>query len=124
MSKVNQQTISKHSGIISKSPLLLVSGLCVGLALSAFSGIASAADTSNDQAAQPTRSPAFQKRLDAEKAAEDQRDRDHALQEQARKEEIELKRFRAERAAQRNAAAAAAKQQEEQQRQQQQQQQK
>lgn len=120
MSKSNQQTTFKKSKVISKSPLFLVSGLFVGLALSAFSGIASAAD---DQAAQPARSAAFQKRLDAEKAAEDQRDRDHAIQEQARKEELELKKFRAERAAQRNAAAAAAKQQQQQQEEQQRQQQ-
>jgi len=122
MSNSTQHTSFKHGGLISKGPLSLVTGLFVGLALSAFSLAASAADTSNDQSAQPaqpSRSPAYQKRLDAERAAEDQRDRDHAIQEQARQEELELKKIRADRAAQRNAAAAAARQQQQQQQQQQ-----
>jgi type IV secretory pathway VirB6-like protein len=112
----NQQTFFKLGYIIFKSSRSLCVGLFVVLAFLASSEMAVAAD---DQAAQSSRSPEFQKRIDAEKAAEDQRDRDFALQEQARKESAELSRLRAERAAQRNAAAAAAKQQEEQQQQQQ-----
>ena len=113
MNNKNPQSSSKHGGFISKNPILLVTGLLLvtgffmGSALSVFSSNASA----DDAAAQSTRSPLFQKRLDAEKAADEQRDHAYALQEQSRLEELEIKRLRAERATQRNAAAAAAKQQ-------------
>jgi hypothetical protein len=49
-----------------------------------------------------TRSAEFQKRIDAEKAAEDLRDRNGEIQERQNREQRELKALRAERAAQRD----------------------
>jgi hypothetical protein len=110
MSKSTQQTSFKQGGFISKSPLYLLTGLFVGFTLSAFSINASAEDTAAAPANASGRSASFQKRLDAEKRAEDQRDRDHAFQEQARLDELELRRVRAERAKQRNDAYASKQQ--------------
>jgi hypothetical protein len=111
----------QHISFQQKQPSLWsLSGFFVALALSVFSFSARAVDASNapsayqefqGQSTQPARSASFQKRVAAEQMADEQRARDYALQEQARLEELELRKIRAERAAQRNAAAAAAKQQ-------------
>ena len=110
---MNITCVQYISSCISKNSPSLFAGVLASIVLLSFS-TNSSADTSNDQSAQSGRSAAFQKRVQAEQAAEDQRERDYKLEEQAMQEELELKKIRAERAAQRNAAAAAAKQQQQQ----------
>jgi len=108
----------------SKKSISVFASIFLGLAISALPGSASAADPAPGQGqgqgqpqGQPAPSAVHQKRLDAEKANADRRERDYAIQDQANKEERELKKMRADR----NAAAAAARQQNQQQQQQQQQ---
>jgi hypothetical protein len=88
--------------------ILLFIGLCAGLTLSSSSfGEADQKNSPDANAAQSGRSADFQRRLQAEQAAEDARDRNAKVQEQARLEEVELQKTRTERAAQRNAQRAA-----------------
>jgi len=115
----SHQTNFKFSKRISRNLLVISTGISMCIAFSAFSGNACAADSDNDASAQQSRSQAFQKKVQAEKDAEDKLEHDFALQEQARKEQDELSRIRAERAKARNERAAAAKLQEQQQQQQQ-----
>lgn len=72
---------------------LLIAATAAGVCLPAFA---------SDNSSSTGRSPEFQRRVDREQAAEDLRDRNSRIQEQQNKEERELKRLRAERAAQRN----------------------
>jgi len=121
MGTYTQQTSFGLARLFSKRRLMLFTGLFVGLVLAGCSssgGSSSKSGSSNQQ----NRSPAFQKRVLAEEAAEDARDRNNQIQEQNRIEELELRRMRAERAAQRDAQRAARRAEYEQQQQQQQQQ--
>jgi hypothetical protein len=111
MNKNSQQTNLKSSGLVSGSQFLLFTAICIGLSLSACSSSGPSKKSDAQSNAQADRDAAFQKRLRAEQAAEDARDRNAQVQEQTRLEEVELRRLRAERAAQRNSAREAAAQQ-------------
>jgi hypothetical protein len=109
MSKNSQQTIFGLVGLISKSLSVMFAGLCVGFMLSACSSSGTSSKSSSGQ--QNNKSADFQRRLQAEQAAEDARDRNAQIQEQTRMEEVEVQRMRTERAAQRNAQRASQAQQ-------------
>jgi hypothetical protein len=106
MSNHSQQTKFKSAGLFYKSQFLLFTAIFMGLALTACSS-----SGSNKKSSQNNRSSEFQRRIQAETDAEDQRDRNAQVQEQTRMEELQLRRLRADRAAQRNAQRAAAAQQ-------------
>ncbi len=106
MSNHSQQTNCTSTGLFSKRQLILLTAIFMGLTLTACSS-----SGSNKKSSSQNRTPEFQKRIQAETDAEDQRDRNAQVQEQTRLEEIQLRKLRADRAAQRNAARAAAAQQ-------------
>lgn len=103
MRKNTQQATFKLGGLLFKNLGLMVTGLFLGLTLSACSSSGPSSKSSQNNP-QNSRSAEFQRRVDAEQAAEDQRDRNNQIQEQNRRDELELRKMRAERAAQRNAA--------------------
>jgi hypothetical protein len=98
MNKSTQQTSFKLAGLISKSPLLLVTGIFFGIMLSACSS----GGSSKAYSAQSNRSPEMQRQLQLEQAADDQRDHEDQLKEQSRSENVYMNAIRANRAAQRN----------------------
>ncbi len=110
MNKNSQQTNLKTSVPFSGSQFLLFTAICMGLTLTACGSSSRKSVSQADAQANAERNAAFQKRLRAEQAAEDARDRNAQVQEQTRLEEIELRKLRAERSAQRNAAREAAAQ--------------
>jgi hypothetical protein len=97
MSKNAQQTNSKTAGLFSRSQFILLTAIFMGLSLTACSS-----SGSNKKSSSQNRSPEFERRIQAETVAEDQRDRNAKVQEQTRLEELSLRKLRAERAAQRN----------------------
>jgi len=98
MSKNSQQTNLNSAGLVTKSQFLLFTAIFMGLTLTACSS-----SGSNKKSASQNRSPEFQRRLQAESDAEDARDRNAKVQEQTNMENQELRKLRADRAAQRNA---------------------
>ena len=103
MNKHSQQFLFGSTGHIAKSRNLFLVALVLGLSLSACSSSGSKSASSKSSSPQQDRSEAFQRKLQTEQAAEDARDRNSVIQEQTMREEAELRRMRAERAAQRNA---------------------
>jgi hypothetical protein len=106
MSIYSQNTKFKSAGLIAKSQSMLLTAFITGLTLSACSS-----SGPNNNSSQNNSSD-FQRRIQAEAAAEDQRDRNAQVQEQTRLEEIQLRKQRADRAAQRNSQREAAAKQE------------
>jgi hypothetical protein len=109
MKNSSQKTNIKSAGLFAKSQLILLTVFISGLAVTACSSSGSSSGSSNSSG--QNNRPDFQRRIQSETAAEDQRDRNAMIQEQTRLEEVQLRKLRADRAAQRNAQRSAASQQ-------------
>jgi hypothetical protein len=109
----SQRTHYKSAGFFAKGQFSLLTAFIFGLTLTACSSSGPNSSSGSNNSSSKNQRPEFQKRIQAETDAEDQRDRNALVQEQTRKEEVHLRKLRAERAAQRNAQREAAAQQEE-----------
>ena len=98
----NSQQLAGSTGFFSQRRILMFVVLALGLSITACSSSGSKG-TSKNSSPQQDRSEAFKRKLQIEQEAEDFRDRNSVIQEQTMREESELRRLRAERAAQRNA---------------------
>jgi predicted component of type VI protein secretion system len=105
MKNSSQKANFKSAGLFAKSQFILLTAFITGLTLTACSSSGSSNSSSQNNSSD------FQRRIQAETAAEDQRDRNAQIQEQTRMEEVQLRKLRADRAAQRNAQRSAASQQ-------------
>ena len=98
----NSQQLAGSTGFFSQRRILMFVVLALGLSITACSSSGSKGSSKNSSP-QQDRSEAFKRKLQTEQDAEDARDRNSVIQEQTMREENELRRMRAERAAQRNA---------------------